>query len=103
MDTHLSDIRDFIIGKMGSLRELLAGDPAPDRKELFKHVSEIRMMPQQVEHGKGHYVAKGGVEATWKSAGCAKSAGIDIQGNSDGCGGLQRLEFTRSPVREVTG
>jgi site-specific DNA recombinase len=58
VDAHLSDIRNFIMGKMGDLRALLAGDPAPARKELLKHVSEIRMMPQ-VENGKGHYVAKG--------------------------------------------
>ena len=58
VDAHLSDIRNFIMGKMGNLRALLAGDPAPARKELLKHVSEIRMMPQ-VGHGKGHYVAKG--------------------------------------------
>jgi len=39
------DIRNFILGKMGDLRALMAGDPAPSRKELLKHVSEIRMMP----------------------------------------------------------
>jgi len=58
VDAHLSDIRSFIIGKMGDLRALLAGDPAPARKELQKHVSEIRMMPH-VGDGKGHYVAEG--------------------------------------------
>ena len=42
-----------------NLRALLAGDPAPARKKLLKHVSEIRMMPQQAGDGKGHYVAKG--------------------------------------------
>jgi hypothetical protein len=40
------NIRNFILGKMGDLRALLDGDPAPAGKELLKHVSEIRMMPQ---------------------------------------------------------
>jgi hypothetical protein len=44
---------------MGDFRALMAGDPAPTWKELLKHVSEIRMMLQQVGDGKGHYVAKG--------------------------------------------
>ena len=38
---------------------MLAGDPAQARKQLFKHVSEIRMMPHQVGDGKGPYVARG--------------------------------------------
>jgi hypothetical protein len=50
---------------MGDLRALMAGDPAPARKKLLNHVSEIRMVPQQVEDGKGHYVAKG----EWKLLG----------------------------------
>jgi hypothetical protein len=58
VEAHLSDIRNFIMGKMGDSRALLAGDPAPARKELLKHVSEIRMMPQ-VGDGKGYYIAKG--------------------------------------------
>ncbi|MGH9476834.1 MAG: transposase [Terriglobales bacterium] len=57
-DAHLSGIRNFIMGKMGDLRALLAGDPAPARKEMLKYVSEIRMM-LQVGDGKGHYVAQG--------------------------------------------
>jgi site-specific DNA recombinase len=69
VDAHLSDIRNFIMGKMGDLRALLAGDPAPARKELLKHVSEIRMMPQ-VGDGKGHYVAKG----EWKLLGNEQDA-----------------------------
>jgi hypothetical protein len=59
VDAYLADICNFILGKMGELRALMAGDPAPARKELLKHVSEIRMMPQQAGDGKGHYVAKG--------------------------------------------
>lgn len=43
-----------------NLRTLLSGDPVPARKEMLKHVSEIRMMPQV---GKGdekpHYAAEG--------------------------------------------
>ena len=86
VDAHLSNIRDFIVGKMGSLRELLAGDPAPARKELFKHVSEIRMMPQQVGNGKGHYIAKG----EWKLLGNEQDA-------------LKALESTHREIRVVAG
>lgn len=59
LDAYLTDIHNFIFGRMGDLRALMAGDPAPARKELLKHVTEIRMMPQKVEDGKGHYVATG--------------------------------------------
>jgi hypothetical protein len=38
---------------MGDLRALIAGDPAPARKELLKHISEIRMMPQQMGMARG--------------------------------------------------
>jgi hypothetical protein len=58
VDAHLSDIRKFVTQRLGDLRSLLAGDPVPARKELFKHVSEIRMIPQGGE-GKPHYVAEG--------------------------------------------
>jgi Recombinase zinc beta ribbon domain len=70
VNAHLSDIRNFVLEKMGDLRALMEGDPAPARKELHKHVSEIRMMPQQVEGGKGHYVAKG----EWKLLGNEQDA-----------------------------
>jgi hypothetical protein len=52
-------IRDYIMGKMEDLHSSLARDPTPARRRLLKHVSEIRIMPQQVEDGKGNYVAKG--------------------------------------------
>jgi site-specific DNA recombinase len=58
VDAHLSDIRKFVTQRLGDLRSLLAGDPVPARKELLKHVSEIRMIPQSGE-GKPHYVAEG--------------------------------------------
>jgi site-specific DNA recombinase len=58
IDAHLSDIRKFVTQRLGDLRSLLAGDPVPARKELLKHVSEIRMIPQDGE-GKPHYVAEG--------------------------------------------
>jgi site-specific DNA recombinase len=86
VDAHLSDIRNFILGKMGDLRALMAGDPAPARKELLKHVSEIRMMPQQVEDGKGHYVAKG----EWKLLGNEQDA-------------LKALEPVHREIRVVAG
>jgi site-specific DNA recombinase len=58
VDAHLSDIRKFVTQRLGDLRSLLAGDPVPARKELLKHVSEIRMIPQ-IGEGKPHYVAEG--------------------------------------------
>ncbi|WP_390891628.1 recombinase family protein [Edaphobacter flagellatus] len=58
VEAHLADIRNFITESMGNLRALLAGEPGPARKELLKHVSEIRMMPQ-AGNGKSHYVAEG--------------------------------------------
>jgi hypothetical protein len=103
VDAHLSDIRTFILGKMGDLRALMAGDPASARKELLKHVSEIRMMPQQVEDGKGHYVAKG----EWKLLGNEQDALRALEPvhreNSCGSGGLQRHEFARNFVQSILG
>jgi hypothetical protein len=60
VDAHLSDIRSFVTRRLGDLRTLLSGDPVAARKELLKHVSEIRMMPQaRNENEKPHYVAEG--------------------------------------------
>jgi hypothetical protein len=53
------------MGKIGDLRSLLASDPVLARKELLKHVSEIRMMPRQTGNGKRYYVAQG----KWKLLG----------------------------------
>jgi len=86
VDAQLSDIRDYIMGKMGDLRALLVGDPAPARKKLLKHVSEIRMMPQQAGDGKGHYVAKG----EWKLLGNEQDA-------------LSALESADREIRVVAG
>ncbi len=58
VDAHLSGIRSFVTQRLGDLRTLLSGDPVPARKELQKHVSEIRMVPQTCD-GKSHYVAEG--------------------------------------------
>ncbi len=58
VEGHLADIRNFITERMENLRALLAGDQGPARKELLKHVSEIRMVPQ-AGNGKSHYVAEG--------------------------------------------
>jgi DNA invertase Pin-like site-specific DNA recombinase len=60
VDAHLSDIRSFVTRRLGDLRTLLSGDPVAARKELLKHVSEIRMMPQARNgNEKPHYVAEG--------------------------------------------
>ena len=58
VDSHLSNIRRFVTQRLGDLRGLLAGQPAEARRELLKHVSEIRMVPQE-GIGNPHYVAEG--------------------------------------------
>lgn len=46
VDAHLSEMRGFITKQLGDLQHLISGEPAEARKELVKHVSEIRMFPQ---------------------------------------------------------
>ena len=58
VDAHLSEIRTFVTRRLSDLQTLLAGQPAEARKELLKHVSEIRMIPQ-TGNGKPHYIAEG--------------------------------------------
>jgi hypothetical protein len=65
VDAQLSDIRNFIVGKMGSLRELLAGDPAQDRKELFKLVRKSHDAPSD-RGWQGALRCKGRMETAWK-------------------------------------
>jgi hypothetical protein len=55
-------------------------------RPVDKHVSEIRMVPQQVEDGKGHYVAKG----EWKLLGNEQDA-------------LRALEPVHREIRVVAG
>ena len=57
VDSHLSDIRRFVTQRLGDLRSLLAGHPSEARRELLRHVSEIRMVPQE-GIGKPHHVRK---------------------------------------------
>jgi site-specific DNA recombinase len=61
VDAHLSEIRGFITKRLGDLQKLISGEPGEARKELLKHVSEIRMFPQggDDENRKPHYVAEG--------------------------------------------
>jgi hypothetical protein len=67
VDAHLSEIRGFITKPLENLQMLISGEPAEARKELLKHVSEIRMFPQNCGNGNGksHYVAEG----TWHLVG----------------------------------
>ena len=44
---HLSDIRSFMPKGLGDLQGLGSREPAEPRMELLKHVSEIRMFPQE--------------------------------------------------------
>jgi hypothetical protein len=70
VDAHLSEIRGFITKRLENLQMLISGEPAEARKELLKHVSEIRMFPQSGGdgNGKSHYVAEG----TWHLIGNAE-------------------------------
>jgi site-specific DNA recombinase len=58
VDAHVSEIRSFVTERLRNLRALLTAAPAEARKELLKHVSEIRMIPQSGS-GKPYYVAEG--------------------------------------------
>ena len=74
VDTHLSEIRGFITKRLGDLQQLISGEPAEARKELVKHVSEIRMFPQDADgdgNRKSHYVAEG----TWRLVGSEEETG----------------------------
>ncbi|MGD0941760.1 MAG: hypothetical protein ABR905_18850 [Terracidiphilus sp.] len=74
MDAHWSEIRGFITKRPGDLQQLISGESAEARKELVKHVSEIRMFPQDTDgdgHGKSHYVAEG----TWHLVGGEEETG----------------------------
>ncbi len=73
MDAHLSEIRGFITKRLENLQMLISGEPAEARKELLKHVSEIRMFPQNGDNGNGksHYVAEG----TWHLVGSEEETG----------------------------
>lgn len=75
VDSHLSEIRGFIANRLGDLQSLISREPAEARKELVKHVSEIRMFPQNGGdggNGKPHYVAEG----TWHLVGSEEETGI---------------------------
>jgi hypothetical protein len=74
VDAHLSEIRGFITKRLGDLQQLISGEPAEARRELVKHVSEIRMFPQDTDgdgNGKSHYVAEG----TWHLVGGEEETG----------------------------
>jgi hypothetical protein len=74
VDAHLSEIRGFITRRLADLQQLISGEPAEARKELVKHVSEIRMLPHDANgdgNGKPHYVAEG----TWHLVGGEEETG----------------------------
>ncbi len=71
--------------RLGNLRALLAGDPAEARKELLKHVSEIRMIPQG-GNGKPHYIAEGAWNLLGNEKRCCLFYRRILYANSDGCG-----------------
>jgi site-specific DNA recombinase len=58
VSAHVSEARQFVTERLGNIRQLLTADVQRAKAELAKHVSGIRMMPQQAGR-KGHYVADG--------------------------------------------
>lgn len=60
VDAHLSEIRGFITKRLTDLQKLISGESMQARQELQKHVTEIRMFPQNGDaETKPHYVAEG--------------------------------------------
>jgi hypothetical protein len=68
VDARLGEIRIFVNNKLKDIRQQLSNndfaDPTAIRAELLKHVSEIRLTPQD-GNPRGHYVAEG----TWDLVG----------------------------------
>ncbi len=58
IEAEFSEIREFVTKRLGDVRRLLYTDVALARTELGKHVSKIRMIPQQITAA-GYYVAEG--------------------------------------------
>jgi site-specific DNA recombinase len=74
VDSHLSEIRGFITKRLEDLQGLMHRKPVEARTELLKHVSEIRMFPQDGReggNGKPHYIAEG----TWHLVGSGEDTG----------------------------
>lgn len=71
VDAHLSEIRGFITKRLTD-QNLISGESIQARQELQKHVSEIRMFPQDCDADtKPHYVAEG----TWNLIGDGSDEG----------------------------
>ena len=58
LTAEISRIRQFVSGQLGDLRSLIGTSVSKAKAELQKHISAIRMLPQD-EGKKGHYVAEG--------------------------------------------
>ncbi len=58
VESRVKEIRSFVVDRLRNIRDLLCVDVVAAKKELLKHVSEVRLLPD----GKGpipHYVAEG--------------------------------------------
>jgi DNA invertase Pin-like site-specific DNA recombinase len=101
VDAHLSEIRSFIAKRLGDLQGLISGESAEARKELLKHVSEIRMFPQGSADGnrKPHYVAEG----TWNLVGTeedqAEAIPAQVRSVADPRNHLEQVRRVNQPVR----
>ncbi len=58
ISAEIGRIRQFVVGQLGDIRQLLTVDVQKAKAELEKHATTIRMVPQ-VEGKKGYYVAEG--------------------------------------------
>jgi predicted aconitase len=100
VDAQLSEIRSFVTKRLGNLRALLVGGPAEARKELLKHVSEIRMIRQD-GNGRPHYLAEGswnllGNEKDTHLSGGAPSTQIRLVAGACNAPNLLCIPFSKS-------
>jgi hypothetical protein len=74
VDARLGEIRAFVNNRLTDIRKLMSNtefaDPTAVRNELRKHVSEIRLTPQDGK-ARGHYVAEGAWNLIGKEEGPA--------------------------------
>jgi site-specific DNA recombinase len=77
VDARLGEITTFVNNKLADIRKLLSNtefaDPTAVRAALRKHLSEIRLTPQEGSP-RGHYVAEGSWDLVGKEEGPAHNA-----------------------------
>lgn len=82
-----TEIVDFVTDKLTALSSLLNSDVTQARAELLRHVTEIRLIPQETSNG-GRPRSGGELESSWKLSRNGSSAPPSRCTRSVGCGGL---------------